>query len=620
MARAVLYARCSTEEESQKDALVQQVKEAEVCIKEQGWTLADRYIESKSGTTTKGRQEYTRLYEDLLKDKFDIIVIKSQDRLMRNTKDWYLFVDRLVTEQKQLYIYIERKFYTADDALITGIKAILAEDYSRELSKKINNAHQNRQKSGGKVIVTSRVYGFRKLPDKSIALIEEEAAVKRRMYELCAANFGTRTIATILENDGVRKRDGQPFGANDILRMIKNPINKGCAVMGRLHYDFDTKKTIRTSSDEWYVYDHKVPETVSEELWERANENIRKRRSDKKAESGTDASGKNAGKYHLSGKIQCGLCGSPYYRRIRRRYKTGEIIHEWKCRTYLETGRNTGRFDRSQLRRVQLEHVEGCDNVHLDEERLYQLLEKNCLSSYQVDKEKLTRKMIGLLKTVLKEQDLQPEINRVKMQKKQIKEQTKKLVDKLLDGVLSDQVYTEKQKELDERLENIQLQLNRLEKQNNQMSVLKYRILNIEESLKNGDIIEKASVVGMLEEIDRIVVFPTYLELHFNLSKMTGVTDMNLLPEGEQDCIRIEYDNLFNYRQGKAAEREQIVQLLKENPDFKAKDIAGELGYGLSKTQYRMKVLQEEGRIQYHREGKSGYWEVLKDQNVPSVK
>ena len=97
MLRAVFYARCSTEEESQKDALVQQVKEAEVCIKEQGWTLVDRYIESKSGTTTKGRQEYTRLYEDLLKDKFDIIVIKSQDRLMRNTKDWYLFVDILVT-------------------------------------------------------------------------------------------------------------------------------------------------------------------------------------------------------------------------------------------------------------------------------------------------------------------------------------------------------------------------------------------------------------------------------------------------------------------------------------------------------------------------------------------
>ena len=142
--------------------------------------------------------------------------------------------------------------------------------------------------------------------------------------------------------------------------------------------------------------------------------------------------------------------------------------------------------------------------------------------------------------------------------------------------------------------------------------VVCHGIPNKNEILKNGDIIEKASVAGMLEEIDRIVVFPTYLELHFNFSKMIGVTDMNLLPESEQECIRIEYDNLFNYRQGMAEEREQIVQLLIENPDYKAKDIARELDYGLSKTQYRMKVLQEEGRIQYRREGMTGYWEVLK--------
>ena len=127
MLRAVIYARCSTEEESQIDALKKQVEEAKACVQDNGWILLDSYVESRSGTTTKGRTEYNRLYEDLLCDKFDIIVIKSQDRLMRNTKDWYLFVDRMSTEQKRLYMYIERKFYTPDDALITGIKAILAE-------------------------------------------------------------------------------------------------------------------------------------------------------------------------------------------------------------------------------------------------------------------------------------------------------------------------------------------------------------------------------------------------------------------------------------------------------------------------------------------------------------
>ena len=134
MPAAVIYCRCSTEEESQVDALKKQVVEAEACVRENGWLLADRYVESKSGTTSKGREQYCRLFDDMLSPKFDIIVIKSQDRLMRNTKDWYIFLDRMLSQGKKLYLYLERKFYSTDDALITGIKAILAEEYSRELS------------------------------------------------------------------------------------------------------------------------------------------------------------------------------------------------------------------------------------------------------------------------------------------------------------------------------------------------------------------------------------------------------------------------------------------------------------------------------------------------------
>ena len=93
--RAVYYARCSTEEENQKDALVRQAAEAEEAIRARGWRLVDAYVESRSGTSRKGRREYNRLYEDLEQNRFDVVVIKSQDRLMRNTRDWYLFADRL---------------------------------------------------------------------------------------------------------------------------------------------------------------------------------------------------------------------------------------------------------------------------------------------------------------------------------------------------------------------------------------------------------------------------------------------------------------------------------------------------------------------------------------------
>lgn len=56
--RAVYYARCSTEEENQKDALVRQAAEAEEAIRARGWRLVDAYVESRSGTSRKGRWEY----------------------------------------------------------------------------------------------------------------------------------------------------------------------------------------------------------------------------------------------------------------------------------------------------------------------------------------------------------------------------------------------------------------------------------------------------------------------------------------------------------------------------------------------------------------------------------
>lgn len=611
MLRAVIYCRCSTEEESQKDALAKQIQEAEECVRKNNWLLTDSYIESRSGTTTKGRTEYNRLLGDLELNKFDIVVIKSQDRLMRNTKDWYLFVDRLVTNSKKLYIYIEQKFYTTDDALITGIKAILAEEYSRELSKKINNAHRNRQKSGSSVILNSNVYGFQKLPDKTIALVEEEAEVKKRMYELCASGYGTRTIETILKNEGIKKRNGKPFIANDILRIIKNPLNKGCVVMGKTHYDFDSKKMIRMPEDQQYVYENLVPHTVSDALWESANEEIAKRRRSPKIDK--TSFGRNTGKYELSGKIYCGLCGSPYYRKTRRRYRDDKIIYEWKCRTYLETGRNIGRKDRPQLRKVQLETVEGCDNVHLDEEQLYELLEQNCVKSYQVDKERIVKKMVRFLKLVLQERDLQPEIEQKEQKKRKIKQQMQLLVDKLLDGILSDEVYQEKQRSLEKQLSDITGQLKKLEQKRSKENVLEDRISHIEKSMKNGNLIEKATVAEMLDEIEKILIFPTYMEIYFNLSRMLGLHEMQLPYETSEqgEVLRIEYGNRFNYKEKKEGGREEIIELLRDNPKITAKMIAQKMGIGLSAVHYRMNVLKREGRIRFCGGGGVGYWEIL---------
>ena len=91
------------------------------------------------------------------------------------------------------------------------------------------------------------------------------------MYELCADGLGGRKIAAVLAAEGVRSRAGKPFSGTDIIRMVRNPMNKGTVVMNRKHYDFNTGKTLSTPPGGQYVYAGKIPAIVSEELWIAAN-------------------------------------------------------------------------------------------------------------------------------------------------------------------------------------------------------------------------------------------------------------------------------------------------------------------------------------------------------------
>lgn len=517
MTRAVIYCRCSTEEEGQKDALMRQAAEARDCVSRLNWFLTDQYIESGSGTSTKGRTQYQRLFADLLLDKFDVVVIKSQDRLMRNTRDWYIFIERLVSCQKRLYLYLENKFYSADDGLITGIKAILAEEYSRELSKKINNAHKNRQKTGSALMLTSRTYGYRKLPDGTFALKEEEAKIKRQMYELCASGLGSRQISGILRKDGIRKRNGNYFSDSDIRRMIRNPMNKGTIVMNRRHYDFDTKRIVKIPENEHYVYENRIPAIVSSELWKKANDAIDERGGEKRKtkerlnerENGKRA-GKNPGKYVLSGKMVCGQCGSLYYRTVRKR-RNGKVV-EWKCRTYLEQGRkHPGKTG-------------GCDNPGIKEDWLF---EKLFLQEHGEGlEEKQVLDFMKLLGETKREGNKKAEEEKKKYLDK-MKEQQRRLLNLYLEGEVSEILYGQKYKELEG---NINAGMNGREgddgKSDGKKKEKEERYLEeVKKLLNDRHIWEKAHALCILEEAESVVVYPQCLKVFLHGNFFACYTD-----------------------------------------------------------------------------------------------
>lgn len=619
--RAVIYCRCSTEEESQVDALRNQVAESERCVEEQGWRLVDRYVESKSGTTTKGRSEYNRLFEDLLADKFEIIVIKSQDRLMRNVKDWYLFLDRMLTQRKRLFMYIDRKFYTADDALITGIKAILAEEYSRELSKKINNAHRNRQQNGGRPPLTSRVFGFRKNPNGSMAVVEAEAEVIRRIYEYSAAGYGSRAVAHLLSNQGIETRGGGSLSAGSIGRMIRNPLYKGVMVLNRTHFDFETKQTIRNPESQWIYKRGIVPPIVDEALWTRANQAVTER-AKRFSPNGDRQKGNGAGRYDLSGKIICGLCGSPYYRTWRRGYADkAAVIVEWKCSGYLKYGRkNLGPADRGG--KAPKQDLKGCDNSHLEETVLFSLLEQISGQYYDweaLNKEKIINRAAKLLSSVLSERTSDGEMKRLEERENRILHQKDVLLTKLLDGVITDQDYQKRNRRLEEELESIQAQreaaqpngidrsLDQSVERRNEQGInqrINQRINQIKARLGAGGL-ERAAVSRMLLDIEKILVYEWHIEICFYPAEGMGTAEHGLV-------IATPYPFSPTTEKGRRLDREKIMEFMKETPNITARRLSREMDRPLKLIQNRIKELREEGRIRFRGSGGHGEWEVLK--------
>lgn len=546
MLRAVIYCRCSTEEESQQEALKNQVAEAKESVRAQGWLLVDCYIESKSGTTAGNRKEYQRLFEDLRSDKFDIVQIKSQDRLMRNTKDWYLFIDRLASCGKKLYMYMEQKFYTPDDALITGIKAILAEEYSRELSKKINNAHRARQRRGETFMLPPETYGYRKLPDKTIVVVEEEAAIIRLMFRLCLA-MGCGSIAAALEREGYRGRRGQLFQEETIRKIIRNPLRCGTVVQNRRHFDFQQKREIAMPQEDWVVHRQAIPAIVSEELWRQANAamDARAGKCRGKARSGNQGtvesvgvSGEggtgevvgaktsweerpqtgSSGRFAFSGKIRCGLCGGTYYRTSRSRGKDREKVVEWKCRNYLRYGRRAGGKARPSARKTPGVAGKGCDNIHLKETELFHFLE-NIYMTYGQDggtkKQEILGKTMDILRRALDLKTPARKSGEILHKLEHQEELGRKLVDKLLEGVLQDGDYRRKKAEIDATIEHLREELEECQRAEEGRPESEARLRGIRERLE-GDILRKAVFRARLKDIAWIEVFEDRIRIRLS--------------------------------------------------------------------------------------------------------
>ncbi len=515
MDRACGYGRVSTDEESQLNALNMQIDEIEHCIMRNGWENVDMYVdEGKSGTSTKKRDEYHRLMNDMLLDKWDIIVVKSQDRLMRSAKDWYIFVDTLVKNNKKLFFYIENKFYTPDYSLITGIKAILAEDYSRELSKKEKNAHRTRRlnalrngtNNGRSVILTNNTWGYNKV-NKEVVINEEEADIVKEMFHLAAYdNYGSRLIAKHLLENGIVGKNGNPIAEGVIRKIIRNPLYKGTAVMNRKSYDFSTKQIQYNKEDDVVYIKDGVPRIIDDKTWDLANSNMDSRSRKMKSDiNGGKRIGIKIGQNKYSGKVFCGECKALFWLKNRRLKTTNEKITEWYCSNYIKLGKDE------------------CHNIHISDEMLDKLMIE--LSKKVLDKnyEKEFEYAIKSIQRIISEDVIESEMYHLYDKIDEVKKRNNNILDKFVDGVIDEDTYKNAKIRYVKEIEECEEKLSGLKKQIDNKKGQEFRINKIKDKfnyIKKNHELDSADIINLVK---KIIIFEDYALIEMELGMQVQI-------------------------------------------------------------------------------------------------
>lgn len=509
MDRACGYGRVSTDEETQLNALSIQINEIENCIVKNKWKKTDMYVdEGKSGTSTKKRDEYNRLMNDMLLDKWDIIVVKSQDRLFRSAKDWYIFVDTLVKNHKKLYFYIENKFYTPDDSLITGIKAILAEDYSRELSKKEKNAHktrrlnalQNGTNNGKNVILTNNTWGYNKV-NKEVVINEEEAKIVQEIYQLAAYdNYGSRLISKHLLNKGIVGKNGNPIAEGVVRRIIRNPLYKGVVVMNKRSYDFSTKQ-YRYNDEEDIVYiKDGVPRIIDDRTWELANNNMDSRSKKMKCDSNSKKRiGVKIGQNKYSGKIFCGECNTLFWLKNRKLKTSNETITEWYCSEYIRYGKNR------------------CNNIHLSEEKLDKIMIELSKRIMSENHNREFNYAIKSIQSVISDSDIEKEINTIDSKITEVKKRQNKILDKFVDGIIDEKTYKDANKRYSDEIDQYEEKVSNLKERINKIKNQEKRIFEIRRRFNDVKENHELATAEIIKFVEAIIVFKDHVVIKMEL-------------------------------------------------------------------------------------------------------
>lgn len=318
-----LYIRLSLEDEKYDSMSIENqqnlLREKAMSLPEYSSCEIKEFIDNGYTGTNFERPAVQQLLEMVTSGKISTILVKDLSRFGRNSIETGYFIEKVFPLYRVRFISVSDNFDTAEHKGDTGgidiaFKYLINECYSRDMSVKTRTAKQARMKRGEFQSKTCP-YGYQKGTDGRMVPDEETAPIVRKIFEWAAdgANAAEITrklydlkIPTPAEYKASKGKNYHDISRTNgvwvfstVLRILADERYIGMYVAGKtIVSELGNRSHPRKDESEWVkIPDHHTP-IISQELFERANSNIKRHKLPNKKKRD----------HLLRGKVFCGCC------------------------------------------------------------------------------------------------------------------------------------------------------------------------------------------------------------------------------------------------------------------------------------------------------------------------
>lgn len=320
---AFAYFRLSREEaqKSESSSITNQRMIVTKYCEQNSINLVREFVDDGYSGGNFDRPGFQQMMRELNKGLANTVITKDLSRLGRDMRESSYYAEQFFPEHGVRYIAIADNFDSEDENVMAPFQFAMNEVYLRDGSRKVKDVLRTKRQDG--LYCACPPYGYKKEHRNKNKLVPDEvtAPVVQRIFNAAANGDSSRKIAQDLNNDGVipplkyrvlyrdefseegAARASDLWNYTTVKRILKNEVYLGHTLLGKTKKaSVKSKKKVAIPQDRWAVTENTHEALVSEEIFQKAHDNMGK---------GT----RNFQKYDhvrksiFSGVAYCSLCG-----------------------------------------------------------------------------------------------------------------------------------------------------------------------------------------------------------------------------------------------------------------------------------------------------------------------